>query len=535
MSMNRFCYQLTRLHSDAKDGPVRHLSRAIAVARLCPASRSRSHLAVMVLLTLSLTEIPAWAQPGNNKKATGSSGQKKAAPVDKPNELKIDSEWLPPSYQPPPEPLAIMELDQPIATKEELTKLNKEFVGGANKFAKALRNGDLSPPGKAAIEGGIRYKLATMTLKENRDKLPNLHKRFIDELGNIGTPNMKPNVIAATSDFVNHEVIKQIPDLFKNNFYVRLHAVLIVSELDYSPGHALLVQVIQAKSIKDEEITGQPLAVKIAATQGLIRILKFARPAPAFKDRTAIAHAVVDQLLTLDDTHWWYQHRLIEALRYMDVSVDAGNQNKPFVLDALLTVIKDPERSWIARTKACYAIGRVPLPPGTEHKDVVNAVAECALQLAQAAAAKPNSPMWKGCFWDVYLAFRPNDSPKDPKEKDEDAEKKLPGGLLARSKGVAQPAYELIVPIVRDVLGGKPPAAADILNLQRFVPQAPPGKAAAVAPVKPQAPAADAPPANATGKAKKAKSSISDPAENTSSPNSGSPIGTNSQSPPKSD
>ena len=153
----------------------------------------------------------------------------------------------------------------------------------------------------------------------------------------------------------------------------------------------------------------------------------------------------------------------------MTVSIDAGN-NKPFVIDSLLAVITDAKRQWVVRCKACYAIGRVPVPAAVRPDDIVTAVADCALQLSTDAQAKPNNPIWKGCFWDVYLAFKSDGTKdKDGKERDKDAEGRNPGGLLARFKLVAQPAYDRIVPIARDAIHGNPPNPGDVKNLADFV------------------------------------------------------------------
>ena len=154
----------------------------------------------------------------------------------------------------------------------------------------------------------------------------------------------------------------------------------------------------------------------------------------------------------------------------MTVAVDAGNNGKPFVIDLLISIMKDTNRSWVVRTKACYALGRVPIPAAIKAEDLVTAVSDCALQLAKDASAKPNNPMWKSCFWDVYLTFKPDGTKdKDGKDKDLDAEKKGLGGLLARMKPAAQRAYDIILPIARDVIHGKAPDAGDVKNLSEFV------------------------------------------------------------------
>ncbi len=420
----------------------------------------------------SFGEVPGWAQQkplggAKDKKPVDSKG---GGPPAGDKYQQPDPDWLPPTFQPLPEALPIMSLEQPIVTKEELAKLKKDFSG---KFTKALRDCDLSASGKQIIEGGIRYKLAEMTLQEKKKdlpdfhKLPELHKTLMRDITTgVGNPNAKPADIALAAQFVNQEIVRQIPELLVNNFYVRLHAVLILSEMDFAPAHTLLLQVIQAKDIHDDPVKGQPEAIKIAAMQGLVRILRFT--APPVKDRSVIAAAIVEELKKTE-THWWYQLRLIEGLRHMTVSLDAGN-NKPFVIDALLAVVKDPKRSWPVRAKACYALGRVPVPAAVNPTDVVNSIADCALQLSNAAQARPNNPIWKNCFWDVYLAFKPDGTKeKDGRDKDQDAEKKVAGGLLARFKPVAQPAYEVIVPICSGVIQGKAPDPGDVMKLSAFV------------------------------------------------------------------
>ena len=409
--------------------------------------------------------VPVWAQAKGVPKTNNAAKPDPKAKKNQPLEFtQPDPDKLPPGFTPAPEPIAMMDLEQPITTKDELARLKKEVSG---KFSRVLRDCDQSSAGKQIVEASIRYRLGEMTLRDKRKDLPDLHKTLMREITNgIGTPGIKPADVASMTQYVNSEIVKQIPELLVNNFYVRLHAVLILSELDYVPAHSLLLQVLQGKDPSEDPIKGQPQSIKIAAAQGLIRILKFTSPSVAQK--TTIAKAIVDELQK-PQNHWWYQMRLIEGLRNMTVSVDAGN-NKPFVIDALLAVIKDPKREWVVRARACHAIGRVPIPAGVNPNDVVTAIADFALQMSNAAQAKPNNPHWKGSFWDVYLAFKPDGSKdKDGKEKDLDAEKKISGGLLARSKASAQPAYEVIVPIVRDVLHGKPPAAADVKSLNDFV------------------------------------------------------------------
>lgn len=468
MSMNRTCQPSTRRHPVENSGVVCELSQQTfaAMSRWRLPVLSWMFLLVPVLSFFDAAE--GWAQPAK----PGTGVDKKPAKDD----LVIDPVKLPPRFQPPPAPLEIMTLDLPIATKDELDKLKKEALP---KFNKIKTECDLSAQSRKVIQDFIRYKLAIMTVKDVPDRgpkeqpipqvtqLPQLHQRFIaTDIANIGNPAVRPAEKAAFVEFLNKEIVRQMPELLRNNFYVRLHAVMILGEMDYAGAYELLLHVIQAKDIHVDREAGQPEAVKIAAAMGLIRILRFANPPPLPKERNAIAHAVISELMKAE-THWWFQLRLIEALRHCDIQgVDPGNNNKPFVVDALVTIIKDPNRHWYVRAKACYALGRVPLPPSIVPGDVITVVADFAWEMATEAAGKPNNPGWKGCFWDLYLAFKPNDTAK---EKDLDAEKKLAGGFLARTKQAATPAYNLIVPIVSDVLHDKVPNAGSRQNLKAFV------------------------------------------------------------------
>ena len=442
----------TSHHSDKKDGHVRSFDRIVESV----SSKLAKRICTLVFsMAIFLGLISAGAQGQGSAKSNTDS--KKKAPEF--NNDSIDSEQLPPGYIAPPERLSIFDLDQPIASKEEMEQLKKV----SKDFAKVKNSGDLSPGGQKSLEAGIRYKLAEMTMKEKLYELPLLRKRFLEQVTPTSTSG-RPDDVKATTQFIGQMIVKHIPELFKNQYHVRLQAAELLGELDYAPAYEVLTQVLQAKDIQEDEVDGQPEAVKIAAAKSLIRILRFASPQP--KDRMAIAFSVTAELQK-PDTHWWLQYRLIDALRYCEISgLDAKNNDRPFVLESLLSVIKDPQRDWRVRTRACYALGRVALPKGAvKPEDLVAAVSDCALQLSNAAAAKPNDPEWKNCIWNIYLAFHKGGTQREP---DLDVDRK-PGGLLEKIRPAAQPAYDAIVPIVNDIMSGKAPDAGNLRNLSTFV------------------------------------------------------------------
>lgn len=403
----------------------------------------------------------AQAQPAFGQGKTAAPAVKKKAVEIPAEEIKIDSETItPPGYTPPPEKLSIYELDieQPIATKEERDRLAKD----ASKFSKTKNDCDTSPAGQKIVENTVRYRLSELTLKEKIEELPTLRRRFVDQLQiPVGK---RPEESRPMMALIGQTIVKQVPELLKNQYIVRIQAVELLGEIDYAPGYELLLKVIQAKDIKEDEAEGQPEGVKIAATKSLVRLLRFS--GMPVKDRQIVGLAIAKQLEDAN-AFKWLQLLYIESLRYCDINgVDSLNDDKPFVVDALLSVIKDEQRPWRVRTRACYAIGRVALPKKVKTENVVTTVTECALQVSNAAAARPSDPEWKNCIWDIYLAFHKGGTAKD---KDEDAERKFAGGLLERIKPVSQKAYEMVVPIVNDIMSGKAPDAGNLRNLSEFV------------------------------------------------------------------
>ncbi len=457
MSMNRHCHLSTRHHSDVKDGYVQSLNRAAGFQSTCAA---KFVVLIAFVTTVFCVGFPVAAQPAAPAKPAVAPAKPS---VPKTDELKIDPDKLPDWYHAPPEPLAIKDLDLPLATKEELAKLKREF---GSAYRQTLKTCDVSANGRKIIEGAIHYKLAEMTVRDRLSDLPGLRKTFVQEFTTIGDGARRKGEIDAMTALVGQEIVKQIPELLKNNSYVRLNAVYILCEINYAPAYELLLQVMRAPDIRKDEENGQPETLKIVAAMGLVRILRFA--SPSVKERTAMATGIIEALKD-PQTHFWYQLRLIEALRYCEIAgFDPGDKDRPFVVECLISVVNDANRTWKVRTRACYALGRVPFPKSVKVEDVITAITECALQISNAAAANPNHMDWKYCFYNLYAAFHTVDGKDKEKDKDLDTEKKGAGGLLVRFKVAAQPAYAVIVPIVADILSGKAPDAGSLQKLTQF-------------------------------------------------------------------
>ena len=425
---------------------------------LIPAVRVPIHLQLMrlsVVLFLAIFFFPfCVGVQAQDEKADGSDDTKSAA------------DQLPPGYVAPPERLAIMDLDHPIADKDELARLKKDH----SRFAKTKIECDLSPAGKKVVENSVRYRLAEMTTVK-QSEIPNIHRRFVEEATNVGSSTSRAQDAQEMSRYIGQEVLKNVREVMKYSFYVRLHNVESLGEINFSPAFDALVKILQSKDITEDDAAGQPEAIKIAAVNSLIRILRFANPSA--KERTAIANALVVELEKAE-AFWWRQLRLIEALRYCDNNgIDVGNNDRPYIVESLLAVVRDQRRPWKVRTRACYALGRVAIPKSAKPDEVVTAIAECALAMSNEVMEKPKEPDWKKCYANLYLAFQPGGTAKD---KDMDSEKKQPGGLMNKFRSAAQPAYQVLLPIFNDVRIAsddpfitKAPSADNLRKLEEFV------------------------------------------------------------------
>ena len=383
-----------------------------------------------------------------------------------PQELKIDSETLPPKFAPPAIRDEVMDIDQPLAMKDEIDKLKKDLA----KYQTTLRTARSTEADKTLIRNGIRYRLALMCLKQNRLELSKLHEDLLRDLFSAAVAPEQSNAanVKAFRQLVLQELVKQaVPLLTTQNFYVRLHIAMLLGELNlteensklalklepFAPACEPLVQVILAAD--------QPEGVKVVAVNGLGRILRLGNPNITI--RTKVAQALVSELKN-KNSHSWYQMRLATALAVVDVDLDQG---KPFVVDVLKDVLADDARTWAVRAEAAKSLGRIPIPSAANPPAIVRAVAEFTLKLAKAAQQAPQTKgdesKWKGEFFKVYLAFQPLDA------NDMTADKKSKAGLLNNLAAGAKPAYDRIVPLVAAILNAQRLTVQQVQSLEDWL------------------------------------------------------------------
>lgn len=381
-------------------------------------------------------------------------------------ELKIDSVTLPENFAPPAAKSEVMELDQPLAMKDEIDKLKKDLA----KYQTILRTAKASDAEKALVKNGLRYRLALMCLKQNRTELSKLHEDLTRDLNSAASApeTANANAIKNFRQMVLQELVNQItPLLTTQPFHVRLHLVLLLSELNlteenprfalkqeaFTPATAPLLLVVSSAD--------QPEGVKIVAANGLARNLRLGTANIGL--RVQIAQALVAELEN-KKSHPWYQMRLASALGAVDVDLVQG---KPIIVDILKAVMADNQRTWSVRAEAAKSLGRVTLPAASNPPTVTRAVAAFALELAKAAQQSPQTKAdeskWKSEFFKVYLAFQQVDA------NDLQADRKTKAGLLNNPQATARQAYELIVPLVSAILHGQRLTVQQIQALETFV------------------------------------------------------------------
>lgn len=393
---------------------------------------------------------------------------------------------LPEGYQPPLDPPEMMQIEEMLLTDEERTAWRKEGV--LKKFQQIIRKGEMrSEAAKNDVIRGIRYRLNELTIPANRKNLTTLRGRITGSSGDLVQAGRMMDKPEQRTEFRGKQllplVVEETSKLFDNNFYVRIQAALLLGELN-------LVEEDAGKGIKAEPFPpaykplcqalldpSQPDSVKIVCTLSLIRILAGGDPntligKPNVEQKREIAQAIISELMRKDpEPHPWYQTRLVEALGYNDQMIDL-NRN-PFIYNCLIAVLNDKDRDLRTRVQAAWSLGRHP-EKGPNIPQMIAQVAALGIDLAEAQAKNPKDPVWRRCAWVLYLAFKNRDA--DDLDAKRDPNRK--GGFLAEGSptaNAAKPAYEALVPILRQIIAEKLPSPEQVQDLEKWLETQPDG------------------------------------------------------------
>ncbi len=299
-----------------------------------------------------------------------------------------------------------------LMTPEEAISFQKTKQ---RNFDELLRGGKISSAeDKKLIAEGARYYLYLMTLKQDPKKPENetdLNKLRANILRDIQFSGRVSGNFQARELYLE-ELTKRAEDLLDNHRLVRFSAVVLLSQLDlrdedrrkkidrvaYTMAYVPLVKVLNDKA--------QPTELKIVAANGLARIGQTGNATNQL--RIKIAEEIIDELIPSVNEFSWYQRSLVEALGSLGITDNLAR--RPIVTDALLNVMGDPKRTWEVRSTAALNIGKLPLKANADIKLITYSIVDMTRKMIQAYNANTAGYWWKRCFWNVYLAFKPENA-----------------------------------------------------------------------------------------------------------------------------
>jgi hypothetical protein len=364
-------------------------------------------------------------------------------------------------------PAEAQNASQPSAARKEPpeVKIEKELVSedevkdwrknNRQTFTMAMYSGKLNSQTQPGIEEGIRMLVHELSLKSRRDTLSDARKKILREID----PNAKGQQMR---EFVMGEIIKRATELLDGNYHVRMHAVLLISELNIDPGQfprkppvahvngvPTLLDIVDAP----QNAIKQPVAVRVLAARGIARLLHEGRQTlPANQKLTPeVAGRVLSQLTRRNDP--WYTQRLMDALietALQTVSVD-GNPPRPLIVEALARLMTDTKQPYSVRTHACYCLGRTPMPGGINAAPVGWSISQLASQIAtDINQGKVNGTQGYFLLQTIYLGFQA-DTQNEKTETTTDGRNKA-GLVNSLPSQPIQNAYRDFLPLFNGVI-----------------------------------------------------------------------------------
>jgi hypothetical protein len=403
---------------------------------------------------------------------------KKAVPPREKTVEAVDLEKLPGGYRVPQEPPdALTTTDEWIedafggdTPKQKEQKKNQAF----SKYRVIIAAGMFaSDADRKLVADVVRYKLSELTRKENRERAYALRNTLQLELG-------FPQNRTAPRDvrkFMLKLIAEEAPRLFEYHAIARINGAILLAEMSDSrfnevdaEGNKPAVPCVLGaepllKLVNDSK---QLIAPRIWGVNGLVRLATLPEIKPQLRNH--IVETLVARMYDSKGEHVWYQWRLAEGLGRLTVIQD--QDKRPFVPQALATVLADSERPWIVRAEAAQSLGRLPYAVDIDMGLVAHQTASLVKEMTEAYNRDPKRAIWKLCFFKIYGAFKPID--------DEDANKKrgmlsqVDRGVLSGYKRTVQEVFDLVLPIVAKVISNPEGIDSSLQNLKKWLDANPP-------------------------------------------------------------
>lgn len=422
-------------HPPDEKGPVVRQKFLLAT----PAVSRRRLPALLACLMLTLAAaLPTAAAAQEPKKDDDQ-------PVEDPNRKAANISW------------------NPKLTFDEWKALDKvRFI----EFDRKLGTAALTDAEKKPLLKHLQNQINGLTLEQNVDR----HAIIVD---NITRAAEHPSTSPAVREFVYENALKLVESLLKDQPpNVQYSLVLLVSRLNakapnltarppvpsqpYPPSQELLKRVL----VTDPPM---PISVRIIAARGLERLMRDGDISTVDKSQIGETLAMgLKQKVDNPLARKWYRWKLVEGLGATGRYEETGY--KPVMIDALMSVLTNPQDDWEVRAAAARSISQLPLDQKVNVELVNYEVVRFLHDLAVAYSASDKTPpsTWRWAFDNVYLAY------KAPTAADQTVKH---WGLMhlntPRGREQINAAYKnVVLPVVKPILESQALPAIDAAKIK---------------------------------------------------------------------
>lgn len=268
----------------------------------------------------------------------------------------------------------------PIQVQRENIKQLRVMGAGERSWDQEIAAQTVEALGNTLTTPSVIQGLTDMELP--RAQAATKIKNFRDAVDGLSQPliNARKAKNATFIDAYNKVLLAKLPPLLKNNFYARIEAIILLSNIESVDALPVLTSVLKDKD--------QTLWVQLRALRGISTVAGFgARDLPA-RPAVDAAHAIVDFLKANETMPWPARMRAIEALGSLRLAKDPRTPSDLKFATAIMSYLADPEARPEVRATAAWAMGMLKID-GTISKFnyplVAYFVADVAAQVGEQA------------------------------------------------------------------------------------------------------------------------------------------------------
>ncbi len=285
-----------------------------------------------------------------------------------------------------------MTMEQELITEKDPDEYGEWKRKYSAKYAEALKARTVDAAVTKLLDEGARIRVGRMTLKSSRNNLKKIRSEVYGEIHTFAVAPSKAREPALKA------VVREARKALKGNFQVRVHVLLMLSELELTPQvpnrnppvpavlfpetlPVFLEVIADPKQPEGVRVMAAICAEKVLSDKALLTAGPLSSNNPA-KDRTDAARTLIAAIKGQTKTSASYQKALISAVGQISMVTiaDAGGAQKPEVQTLLADIIKDVARPIPVRAWAVSVLGKYPLGTGGTGLDTVG-VSKAALNV----------------------------------------------------------------------------------------------------------------------------------------------------------